>query len=372
MTLQGALTAISPDGDPQWALILSFALAVLVLEFFDISLPRGDTLGVSGALNSSSILILGALGAAFSAIVGTSIAFAARRGTDRHTHPTVEMPALITALLLAAAVDLITSTVSTGTAAYYAKSFLVAATYLATELAVVQWLVSRNTSRPFTRLIRGNLTRQAPLLAAQLSTSVLTVIIFRYMGVWGLALVVVLLLLIRQSYAMLLDVRETYRTTVEVLVEAAEGLDSRRRGHAERTAEIAREIGARCGLSPVEIECISYAALLHDVDAIGRDGGLRDVCSPSEVLRGVGSFEDVARVLQVFETPSAIEATDTELLEAYVLALATDIDSASSPELRMLHGSTSVDRLGATVPQHAKAKAVAAALRQGYRVPAVS
>ena len=48
------------------------------------------------------------------------------------------------------------------------------------------------------------------------------------MGPWSLIPVVALLLLMRQSYALFLDIRETYRTTVEVLVEAAESQDDRR------------------------------------------------------------------------------------------------------------------------------------------------
>ena len=47
------------------------------------------------------------------------------------------------------------------------------------------------------------------------------------MGSWSLIPVVALLLLMRQSYALFLDIRETYRTTVEVLVEAAESQDRR-------------------------------------------------------------------------------------------------------------------------------------------------
>ncbi len=89
------------------------------------------------------------------------------------------------------------------------------------------------------------------------------------MGAYSLIPVVALLFLIRQSYAMLQDIRELYRTTVEVLVEAAEAQDVRRVGHAERTASIARTIGTHMGLASGQIERISYAALLHDVDAIG-------------------------------------------------------------------------------------------------------
>ncbi len=89
------------------------------------------------------------------------------------------------------------------------------------------------------------------------------------MGAWSLIPVVALLFLMRQSYAMLLDIRELYRTTVEVLVEAAEAKMHGRVGHAERTAAAARAIAMRIGLSAQRVERISYAALLHDVDAIG-------------------------------------------------------------------------------------------------------
>lgn len=283
------------------------------------------------------------------------------------------MPALVAAFAAGIVIAVLLGPAEAGTTAHYAISFSVAAAYLAAELVVVQLLVAKGSSRSALRLIRGNAVRQAPLLGAQLSASVLAVVIFPYMGAWGLALVVVLLLLIRQSYAMLLDIRETYRTTVEVLVEAAEGSDSRRRGHSERTAEIAREIGAYCGLAPSEIETISYAALLHDLDALGEeDGARRSVCRPSEVLRGVRSFERTARILQIFEGEgSGIAPTEGELLSAYVVALATDIDAIDNKELRLLHGRPALDRLSQDVPQQAKARVVASALRLGYRVPAV-
>ena len=82
---------------------------------------------------------------------------------------------------------------------------------------------------------------------------------------------VALLLLMRQSYVLFLDIRETYRTTVEVLVEAAESQDSRRAGHSDRTAVLARSIAMGCGLSASEVELIGYAALLHDIGELAEE-----------------------------------------------------------------------------------------------------
>lgn len=370
----GADVVMSRLGSLPWLPLLCFAAGVLVLEFFDISLPRGDTLGVSGALNVAAIMLLpSAVSAILASSIGTLLAFAARRTTDRHTHPAVEIPSLSAAFAAGLFVHEVTPAFRPGSLGYYAGALILCLVYLAVELVAVQFLVAKSKSRSILRLIYGNLVRQAPLLAAQVSASILAVIIYPYMGVWGLLLVVVLLLLIRQSYSMLLDVRETYRTTIEVLVEAAEGPDGRRHGHSERTAEIARAVGSFCGLSPTEVEQVSYAALLHDVDAIGNEpGGRRDGLVPSQVLHGVRSFEAVARVLKVLEGECGLNPTESELLAAYVVALANDIDCASNGELKVLHGVPAVDRLGHMVPREAKARAVSAALRLGYRVPAVS
>ena len=40
---------------------LWFFLAVLLLDSFDISLPRGDSIGVSGALSAAAVILLGPL-----------------------------------------------------------------------------------------------------------------------------------------------------------------------------------------------------------------------------------------------------------------------------------------------------------------------
>lgn len=358
-----------PSGDVDGlAVLVVFALCSLLLEYFDISLPRGDSLGVSGALHSAALVLLGPLYATVAAAIGTALAIVLRGRFARNSSMSIELPALAGAFGVATLVDVAARLIIPVGGAAVWRAALVAASFLAAEMTIVQVLVASRSTRSALWLIRGNAVRQAPLLLAEFSSSVLAVIIFPSMGLWSLVLVVVLLLLIRQSYAMLLDIRETYRTTVEVLVEAAERSDERLAGHAERTAELAREIAARCGLAPSDLERVSYAALLHDVGAIG--AGAQPSPSPggssSIVLGASRTFEDVVRVLQVLENSPERRPSDSDLMAAFVVALSSDIDASLHPRVADAHPSASLSRVGALLPPEARSRALAAAVRLGF------
>jgi hypothetical protein len=260
---------------------------------------------------------------------------------------------------------------------------LVPAAYLLTELIAAQLVAAVGTGRPFGRLLRGNLHLQAPLLIAQWSASLLLLITYSVMGAWSLIPVVALLFLMRQSYAMLQDIRELYRTTVEVLVEAAEGQDARRVGHAERTACTAREIATHVGLAAGQVERISYAALLHDVDAIGTPSELRILeedhqvghgeGASSAVFEGVHFFDDVLPIIRVCDGDSsdAGPPSEADLLAGFIVALASDADAAEHADVAAAHTGSAIDRVAPRVSASMKSTVVGAALALGYRIPAV-
>ena len=362
---------------------LWFLLAVLLLDSFDISLPRGDSIGVSGALSAAAVILLGPMWAALICIGSVLVTHLARHGVD--------MRRRVVGAVLARSAALTAATLTA-----FALSFdpvlyrsllgavLVPAAYLTTDLITAQFVAAVGTGRPFGRLLRGNLRVQAPLLLAQWSASVLLLITFTGMGAWSLIPVVALLLLMRQSYAMLLDIRELYRTTVEVLVEAAEAQDVRRVGHAERTAAAARAIAMRIGLTANQVERISYAALLHDVDAIGSTselGTLNEGNSPgfavgtsSAVFEGVHFFDDVLPIIRICDGDSSGGTLPTEgdLLAGLIVALASDVDAAERADVAAAHSGSSVDRVASRVTASMKSSVVGAALALGYRIPAVS
>ena len=358
-----------------WQAAAWFAVAIALLDSFEIALPRGDSIGVSGALVAASLMLFGPPPAAVAALSG--LAVAQLLSSHRAELKLFAEAAVVRVGALGAA---------WAVAAFGAPGFaavpslvgavIVASIYLIAELALSQAFAAHESGRSFPRLLRGNIGRQALTLAAQVSASALVVITYSDMGVWSLVPVVALLLLMRQSYAMLLDMRETYRATVEILVEAAEGQDSRLRGHADRTAQIAREICMRLGLSAGDVERASYSALLHDVYTIAGSYDVHernDHGRSSSVLEGVEFFSGVIPVVRACDGTSEGEQPDEQtLLLAMVVALASDIDVVRNPQAAQAHACGSVDKVSEHLSGSAKARVVAAALELGYKIPAVS
>lgn len=356
-----------------WVSIASFSAAILLLSLFDIPLPRGDIVGVSGTLDAVALVVLGPLAALISCVVGVLGALAMRR-TARGVSDVV--PAIVprlAGLALATLVYVFLTSVVNGDR--WLTGIASVSFYLGAELVVAQVLTAVRGRRSVWRLVRGNLHRLAPVLLAQLSTALLAVAVYEDMRQWSLLLVVALLMLIRQSYSLLLDIGETYRTTVEVLVQAAEGLGGERHGHAERTAQIAREIAMGCGLSPQEVERVSYAALLHDIDALSY-GGDAPSSRPtsSSVLEDVPFFANVIEILRVCDGIGCQEEGEHELdlLAAFIVALSSDVDAAVHVQAHAGDPQDAVDRVAPLVPSNLKARAVWAAIQLGYSVPAVA
>lgn len=353
-----------------WASALSFLAATLLLDFYDISLPRGDSTGVAGAICAAAILILGPVPAVAVSLASAVIAHVARRRFESGGRLVLVLLSRLAAL--AAASALLWTTLSGGPEALL--FVIVPAVFLVVELLAAQGAAALLTGRPFLRLVRGTLRSEASLMAAQWSASVLLLLTYGHMRQWALVPVVALLLLMRQSYALFLGVRETYRATVEVLIQAVESQDERRAGHSDRTALLARAIAMKIGLSATQVERISYAALLHDLGELAEaaDEPISRRSSSSEVVRGVEFFEPIEPVLRVCDgIDEGAAANEDDLLAALIVALASDIDAEYHPQVAAAHRFSSLDLVAHRVTPALKARAVGAALRLGYRIPAV-
>jgi hypothetical protein len=363
-----------------WIDAILFFVAAILLDLADISMPRGDAVNVTGALCAAALLILGPLQAVAVCMTSAVVAHILRRG--------IRMPRRILVTLLARGVGfLVASGLYFGVGVdgpSWRRYFVVAvipAAFILGELLAAQTAASVGTGRPLGRLLRGNLAGQAPLLIAQWSASLLLLITYNsQMGPWSLVPVMALLLLMRQSYALVLSTRETYRTTVEVLVEAAESEDGRRVGHADRTAVIARTIAARLGMAVSAVERISYVALLHDVDALGQHLETSEPAAAefepghsSSMFEGVEFFSDVLPVLRLCDGSVAedAEVSDDDVTAAMVVALSSDVDCANHPDVAKAHGHAAIDRVLRRVSPATRAEIVGAALSLGYKTPAV-
>jgi len=358
-----------------WSTAFWFLLAAFVLDLFDISLRRGDNIGVSGALYAASLWVVGPVQAVAVCLGATALAHVVRWGLTAG----YRLAGVATARVVAMAVTyaLVASSNLFGPAIGAVMAVMVPATFLMVEMSVAQIEASLVAHHPIGRLLTGNLRIQAPLLLAQWSASVLLILTFSRMGIWSLVPVVALLLLIRQSYALFLEIRETYQTTIEVLVEAAESQDERTLGHAERSASIARSIAMRVGLTASQVETVSYAALLHDVDALAASSRQESSDSKqgksSAVLEEIGFFSEVLPILRVCDgcCVSEDDYSRDEFMAAMIVALASDADVTDHPGMALIHHGASVGRFSRFVPVDVKAAAVSAALSLGHKTQAV-
>lgn len=350
-----------------------FALAIGLMDRFDISLPRGDSIGVSGALVAAGTMVAGLGPMSVLSILVLVVSHIGRSSRSQFRL----RGALYARVLGLGSIWLIAPMWASTGLQGRGMIWLVGipTVFLLAEVFAAQSFLAHESGRPLHRLLAGNYRRQGPLVAAQVSASVLATITYADMKAWGLVLVVALLLLMRQSLALLLEIRETYRTTVEVLVEAAEGQDVRRQGHADRTAKVAREIATRMGLSPTDVETVSYASLLHDLDALSAPTSHTPPLfgQSANVFQGTAFFDDVLPVLRICDgRASQGDETEANLMTAMLVALASDVDMNRSRDVAEAHAGSSVARVSAGIPSSIKAKVVAAAIELGYQIPAVT
>ncbi len=361
-------------GTPEAVAAVWFAAAVLLVDRFDISLPRGDSMGVSGALVAAGLL---SSDASLMVALSVVVVFLARVG-----RPDSSVQQIAGALLTrmgALALSLLGMYLTAGLASGWQSAlrlFLIPTVYLFSEVVFAQAIQSWKSGRPLRRLLLGNLRRQLPLIGAQVSAAILATITYPNMEAWSLLLVVALLMLTRQSLSSLLEMRETYRATVEVLVEAAEGQDLWRKGHAERSAQIARAIADRMGIGAVLMERVSYVTLLHDLDALSvqssEPSAAGSLWRSSDVLKGSAFFDDVLPALRLCDgCPTIDDRSEPNATIAMIAALSSDIDSLGNTMLTSAQHETSVTVVAPYVTPETKARVVSAAIELGYKIPAL-
>jgi hypothetical protein len=312
---------------------VALGAALLVLGFFNVWLPRGDAVDTTVPVAFATAIMLPPVLAAGVVLLARCATVALRpRGHTLWT--AVEQigrrAILICGTFALLGPDLMTRIKTDPSPLQLAVVAAAATVFIALDVLVEQVHASARFRAPVRALVVGAIRLQGWMLAAEVSTAALLVVVFPALEYWGLLVTVALLLVMRQSFALLLEVRASYTSTVEVLARSLEAYDPDRRGHAERVARMSGEAGRTIGLQGKRLESLTYAALFHDVGRLGSDSpDEQPEHDSAEVLASVGFLSGALPILRILDTAAEGEASldETDLISAYLVARLSAFDS---------------------------------------------
>lgn len=126
---------------------------------------------------------------------------------------------------------------------------------------------------------------------------VLMAIAYQKSGWFIVFLILGPLLLARYSFKLYLDMKQQYFETIKALSNAIEAKDQYTNGHSMRVADFSIAIGKEMGLTPLQLEVIKTAALLHDIGKIGIPDAI--INKPSKLE--IGEFYTIQRHPEIGE-----------------------------------------------------------------------
>jgi putative nucleotidyltransferase with HDIG domain len=254
--------------DP-FTLLVVFALMAFS-EASALPLPGEGYVSAGGVVDMACVLLLGPAWAAWINLAATLVVQGVMRGRPwvRVTH---NMALFVLTVLASGAAfrlagghtgslvfprDLVP--VLAAIAAYFVTNSVLASTVLAL----------RNRAHPLRMWQRHFVSSLAHHLSP-LALGVLTAMLVRQTGPWGLVLFAVPIFLAYHSFKLYVEMRRDLKDFVRALAEVLEEVDPYTRQHSVRVAHYAVQLGRALRLPERDLEDLEYAALVHDLGKIG-------------------------------------------------------------------------------------------------------
>ncbi len=324
-----------------WLSFLAFLAATIVVDAYDLGLPGGDMTDMSGAIAFAAAVTI-APWAAVLAVAASRLVVQLTRKPRALNDRVVES---LSRRFFAMAAGLIAYRVAGpqlgarllgATGSHYMRLILASVVFFSADVLLAQVQAGLRLRAPLSSMLGGTIRLQGLNVVAQMSVGVLGVLLYEGMQAWGLAVTVMLLLVMRHSMSLLLDIRSGYRATVEALARAMEAQDPTRRGHAERVASRCVAAGRDYGMRGARLESLSYAALFHDVGLLGSDGvgrkGRLHAGRSAEVVSEVKFLAGAVPILEILDSGGSVSESQEEddLVAAYMIATLGALDERVS------------------------------------------
>ena len=267
IAVASASRALVP-ADPFTLLVLLTLVAFA--EASALSLPGGGYVSAGGVVDMACVLLLGPAWAAWINLTATLVVqgVVRRRPWVKVTHNM----ALFSLTVIAAGAafqaaggrtgelrlprDLLPVTAAIG--AYFVTNSVLASTVLAFHS-------DSHPVRVWQRHFLGGFAHHV----SPLVLGVLTAMMVRETGPWGLVLFAIPFFLAYHSFKLYVEMRRDLKDFVRALAEVLEEVDPYTRQHSVRVAQYSVQIGRALRLPERDLEDLEYAALVHDLGKIG-------------------------------------------------------------------------------------------------------
>lgn len=319
-----------PDIAVYVALVISFA----IVDVFGLTLARGGEVRFDGGLAVAAVGLLPVVSAASALLVGFSAARLIRREENESAlimlTGTLARGLLILGLAIAMN-GLAPSLEGRSPIAVPLGLLAVGAVFMLLDLALYS-VLSNNLSVSKGLARAGGLIRIVGAgYAAQVSVGVVMVQVFPRLQILALVVLVPLMLIMRQTTEMLIEVRSAYMRTVGALAQVAEVQAGANRGHAYRVSTMATAAGRRLGLGSQQLERLAFAALLHDIGRVrSRDGASEQQVADAsaELLSRISFLAGLSPIVRrrPLDYEDYIDASDMDGRLARLIRLSSDID----------------------------------------------
>ncbi|MBS3957671.1 MAG: hypothetical protein KGZ40_09145 [Clostridiales bacterium] len=306
-----------------WQGVLQFLLVITVLNLFDVYLPHGGSVDVDTPLVIASLYLFGPMATLAIVVLSRCVASAVRSGRAGLGELIHVLAKRAAAIIAATVMIRMLSSSPLSLPGPYVEVAGLGAVFVTVQLLVgqLEHVIVRGDS--LLRALRSNIALQGLILVAGVSVAVLTVLIYDQMGAWALVVTLFLVAAMRQSFALLLDVRRSYQTTIETLISAMEIQSPEQRGQGERTARLARIAAGEYGWVGKRVEQMSYAALLlhYGLSFHRREPGSESLAATP--LSEVEFLEPVQPILGLVRDESGFEEHSAgDLVSAYLVSRA--------------------------------------------------
>ncbi|SCY73621.1 HD-GYP domain-containing protein [Alkaliphilus peptidifermentans] len=257
---------------------LLFLFLSFLMESMAVLMPNGVAVSVGYAVDLTTMIVLGPLGAALCSCFGMMLRYTKVSNEDRrHIGNTPLYKTLFNGsqCLLSiglASIVYYSFNTSVGDPFFYLNIvplFTAILTYLIINTSIMTKLFSILHKQSFKEMFVNNIKWTLPNSFVIATLGIFISILYLHYGSMIMLLFFGPLMLARHSFKMYLDMKNLYMETVYALTKAVEAKDPYTDGHSKRVAELSVRLGEFMDLPQQKIETIKTAALLHDIGKIG-------------------------------------------------------------------------------------------------------